>query len=289
MNFNKIALGSVQFGVKYGINNQNDVLSDKEVYEILQTAQDAGIDLIDTAHGYGDAEKKIGNFPKNEFRIISKLPFINDNYDSKWVEKNIDDSLRELKVDKLYGILLHRSSDLLLDFGNRLYDDLLKLKDKGKIDKIGISVYEMIELENLIPNYKFDIVQAPLNIFDRRLITSGWLKKLNELDVEIHVRSIFLQGLLLMKPENRPIKFKRWDLLFNQYDQWLLKNNLAPIEACCMFAMSINEISKVIVGIDNLSQLEEILSIKSGKNVTFPKSISSNDTDLLNPLSWLKF
>lgn len=289
MNFNKIALGSVQFGVKYGINNKTGVLSDKEVYKILNTAKNAGIDLIDTAHGYGDAEKKIGNFPENEFRIISKLPFINDNYDSKWVERNIDDSLRELKADKLYGVLLHRSSDLLLDFGKRLYADLLMLKDKGKIDKIGISVYETSELESLIPYYKFDVVQAPLNIFDRRLINSGWLKKLKQLDVEVHVRSIFLQGLLLMKPENRPKKFKRWDLLFKQYDEWLLINNLNPIEACIIFALSINEIDKVIVGVDNLTQLEEILSIELRKKVAFPKNLSSNDTDLLNPLSWLNF
>jgi len=287
MKFRKIALGSAQFGLKYGINNKKSILSNEEVSKILGTASSSGIDLIDTAHGYGDAELKIGNYQGKTFRIITKLPPVDDGYNQDWLNKSVQESLQKLKKEHLYGILLHRPSDLLSDFGQKLYDDLIILKEKGTIKKIGISIYETTELESLVPNYKFDIVQAPLNIFDRRLITSGWLKKLKDLNIEVHVRSIFLQGLLLMDSESRPAKFKRWDALFSEYDKWLKNNNIQALEACIQFALSLKEVDQVIIGIDSISNLREILSFGEHMNLMFPENLSSDDTDLLNPLAWL--
>lgn len=286
----KLALGSVQLGLPYGINNTSGVPLDDEIKRIFTLANEAGINVIDTAIAYGDAEKKIGLHSGGNFNIITKLPeFPEGEYSSSWLEDTLDASLERLKSSKLYGLLLHRPSQLLGKDGKCLIKDLQKLKDDGKVDNIGISIYEPSELEVIDNIYELDIVQAPFSILDRRLVESGWLSKLSEAGVEVHARSVFLQGLLLVEASKRLQKFDPWNAVLSKYDQWLENSGLTALQACIRFVLSFSEISNVVVGIDNAKHLEEIIAASKGDCPFIPDDISSNDIKLINPLSWLDF
>jgi aryl-alcohol dehydrogenase-like predicted oxidoreductase len=287
----KIALGTVQFGIPYGINNHNGVLSFEEIEQILRTAASAGITLLDTAPVYGDAEEKIGRFSKGGFKVVTKLPAreIGQPYSKEWLYDSVHESIKRLNVKKIYGLLLHKPGDLLEMDGGIFFSDLQNLKQEGLVDKIGISIYEPSELDVLFDNYFFDIVQAPFNILDRRMIDSGWMDRLYKKGIEFHVRSVFLQGLLLMSPQIRPSKFKRWDSIWTKYDAWLVENKISALQACLMHVLSYKEINNVIIGIDSLDHLQKILHFSRLKTPLIPQDMATNDTDLLNPLSWLKF
>ena len=170
-----------------------------DVKNILGEAIKYGVNTIDTAINYGDAEKRLGKNNLNDFKIISKLPSINKIYVpdlQKWIINTVEESLSQLKINKLEALLLHRPKEILSEKGHLIIKALDNLKESNLTDKVGISIYEPSELPILFDKYKFDIVQTPMNILDRRIIESGWLKKLKVSNVEVHARSIFLQGLL---------------------------------------------------------------------------------------------
>ena len=196
----KLALGTVQFGLKYGIANQTGQVKPEDAKKILQLAKDANIDLVDTAMAYGDSEKVIGDAGIIDFRFISKLPPLPKDCSDvdTWVKEKIQSTLTHLGIRSLYGLLVHRSENLLGNPGKKLIKALNSLKFNGLVKKIGISIYDPLELDQVMHLTNFDIIQAPLNIVDRRLETSGWLSRLNKFGVEVHTRSTFLQGLLLM-------------------------------------------------------------------------------------------
>jgi len=283
-----LALGTVQLGLPYGINNQVGVPGSEEIAKIFEVARLAGITVIDTAISYGDAERKIGIYSGGGFDIISKLPpFPGNGYSREWLQEMVESSLANLKTNQLYGLLLHQPAQLLSNDGEKLFHDLQKLKNDGKITKIGISIYDPSELEIITEKFNLDIVQAPLNILDRRLIESGWLQKLSDAGIEVHTRSVFLQGLLLMDRVKTYPKFSKWEDILSKYDNWLNENRLDPIEACLRFALSVNGISKVIVGIDNAAHLKEIIRACQGPNLQVPREFSTTDTQLINPGSWI--
>jgi aryl-alcohol dehydrogenase-like predicted oxidoreductase len=213
---NRIVLGTVQFGLPYGIANQNGQVSRSETAAILDHAWSAGLDTLDTAIAYGESEQRLGEINVEKWRVITKLSAIPENCSdvTSWAQKSLLSSLERLRIPKLYGMLLHRSKDLLGPHGDSLYNALLAGKDQGFVEKIGVSIYDPKELDSLPTKFKFDLVQAPYNIIDRRLALSGWLTKLHQAGTEIHVRSVFLQGLLLMKAEKKPLIFNRWQQLW---------------------------------------------------------------------------
>ena len=128
-------------------------------------------------------------------------------------------------------------------------------------------------------------MQAPYNVFDRRLDKSGWLQRMSEENVEVHIRSIFLQGLLLMGEGKRPEKFSKWRSLWCQWDDWLSENEIEPVQAAVSFALSDKRISRVVVGVDSLEQFKNIIS--AANNIgQFPESFRITDTRLLNPSEW---
>ena len=160
------------------------------------------------------------------------------------------------------------------------------LQNSGVVDKIGYSIYDPAELDLLWSDFQPDIIQAPYNILDRRLKTSGWLQQLHDANVEVHVRSVFLQGLLLMKKERRPNKFERWNHLWNRWDQWLDVNKISALEACLGFVISEMAIDRVVVGVDSLAQLDEILSLSTTSIPQVPHDLVTSDLDLINPSNW---
>jgi aryl-alcohol dehydrogenase-like predicted oxidoreductase len=284
----RLALGTVQFGMPYGVANQQEKVSLKSAAAILKYAHLAGITTVDTAIAYGDSEHCLGQIGVKGWQIVSKLPEmpIGTNHIQNWVKESLQGSLRRLQIPRLYGLLLHCPQQLLSSEGQELYHALNWLKAEDLVDKIGISIYSSNELEALCDRFSFDLVQAPFNIFDRSLAQSGWLSRLKGIGVEVHVRSIFLQGLLLMNPSTRPIYFDRWYLLWTEWQQWLFTTGLNPLQACLNFVLSNPEIDRVVVGVNSLSQLQEILAATTVESVKPPDKLSCDDPDLINPARW---
>lgn len=284
----RIALGTAQFGLHYGVANHIGKTPSDEVNSILALAKKSGIDTLDTAIAYGDSEQSLGNVGVDHFKVVSKLPespIHLPNIES-WVLEQIEASLNRLGSDKLYGLLLHRPSQLLEPQGQKFYKALQSLKQLNLVEKIGISVYSPNELDLLIPRYQFDIVQAPLNLIDKRLLNSGWSKKLFQLGTEIHTRSSFLQGLLLMNPSEIPTKFSRWSPLFVKWHNYLKQKNINAVEACIAYALSIPDIHRVIIGVDSTQQLNEIIKLTNQNSSIAVPDISCDDELLINPSNW---
>ena len=285
----KLTLGTAQFGLDYGVANAIGKVDKEETLEILTFAKQAGINTLDTAIGYGDSEKRLGQAGIGSWNIITKLPEVNVEHSdiNFWVNSQINNSLLRLNVLSVYGILLHRPLQLLEKNGSQLWNSLEGLKERSITKKIGFSVYSPDELDKLwkagfIP----DIVQAPYNVFDQRLKDSGWLSKLNDNKVEVHTRSVFLQGLLLMPSDKRPKYFSKWNNLFNEWDLWINNNKISGLEAALNFALSEYLIDKIIVGVDNKTQLSEVISASKKCALGVPKILNTKDETLINPSLW---
>jgi aryl-alcohol dehydrogenase-like predicted oxidoreductase len=284
----KIALGTVQFGLDYGIANQAGRTTLEEIKKILHQAELANIDTLDTAIAYGNSESILGQAYVGNFQVITKLPPIPEDCTniSKWAEEQIINSLTRLNIDHLQGVLLHQPSQLISKNGDQLFSALHKLKSNGVTKKIGISIYEPEELEQLEKLMPFDIVQAPLNILDSRLIHSEWIEKLKKQGTEIHVRSVFLQGLLLMSNNQRPEKFSPWSEIWQEWSRWLDETKLSPLQACLGYILNIQGIDKLIIGVDSALHLQEILAAADTKLPSLPNWPHLIDTNLITPSKW---
>jgi aryl-alcohol dehydrogenase-like predicted oxidoreductase len=287
---NKLVIGTAQFGINYGIANSLGQVKSGEAKKILDYSLSEDINYIDTATSYGESEKVLGGLDVNRFKIITKIPKI--PYDQinpyDWLESSVLDSLNRLNVKSIYSLLLHSPEDLLGVHGLTLYKGLRELKSKGIVKKIGVSVYSIDEIEVITDKYDIDIIQCPLNLVDRSLVESGWHKRLKKMGIEIHVRSIFMQGLLLMKKDLIPNNFSKWKNIWNKWHSWIEEKNINNLDACIAFVSSIDEIDRIIVGVDSLKHLEEIVQSYKLKQVSEFPDISSNDIDLINPSLWKK-
>lgn len=284
----RLALGTVQFGLAYGIANQSGQVAPAEASAILEYAAAQGLDTLDTAMGYGDSERQLGEIGIARWQVVTKLPALPEACPdvAGWVHAAVAGSLQRLAIPRLRGLLLHRPQQLLGPQGDALYRALLELKAQGMVEKIGVSIYDPAELDVLWSRFRIDLVQAPLNVLDRRLASSGWLRRLHDEGTEIHVRSIFLQGLLLMGAASRPPAFDRWSALWADWHRWLEEQNLAPLQACLGFVMAQTEVDRVVVGVDNLKQLQEILLAVTAPTASAPPTLATGDLALINPSNW---
>jgi aryl-alcohol dehydrogenase-like predicted oxidoreductase len=284
----KLALGTVQFGLKYGVANTGDRVSIEDAKVIVDRARQAGITTLDTAIAYGESESVLGEIDVQGLNIITKLPAVPDDCRNvtQWVTTQIRQSLQRLQINRVHGLLLHRPSQLSESIGSELYAALQSLKVKGVVKKIGISIYGPAELAVLNGRYAFDLVQAPLNILDRSFVESGWAQRLKNQGVEVHTRSAFLQGLLLMPKGNRPVKFARWDVIWSEWDRWLAETGLSPLQACLRFTNALDCIDQVVIGVDSITQLKEIINSATGQLPSLPQFEKLLDDRLVNPATW---
>ncbi len=286
----KIALGTAQFGLDYGINSVSGQLQFTEVQDILSYAYCQDIDLLDTAPLYGNSEQVLGNAKVQDYRIVTKTRdfncFIVGDQEVKILVDDFKQSLINLKQNSVYGVLFHNANNLLQVGSDKIFNQLNVFKKEGLIKKIGVSVYSYKQLQLILDNFDIDLVQLPFNIIDRRLIDNSLFEILKSKGVEIHVRSVFLQGLLLMDKRNRPNKFSQWRDLWKLWHEWLHDNNITALEATVRYVVSMSEITKVLVGIDSKSQLEEIVLASTGGLPDIPKELFTNDVNLLNPVNW---
>ncbi len=284
----KLALGTVQFGLEYGIVNRGGRVSHETAAAIIRRAESLGIRTLDTAMGYGDSEQRLGEIGVGTWRIVTKLPECPEGCPDivEWVNLAVRASLQRLGSRRLHGLLLHRPAQLLETRGPELFAALQKAQEDGLVDKIGVSVYEPADLAALVPRFSFTLVQLPFNILDDRFRRSGWLAKLADRGVEIHARSAFLQGLLLMPADQRPNSFARWADLWSAYDRWLEESQLTPLAACLRVALAVPEIDQVVVGVDSVAHLAQIVAAVPGPVPVLLPSLRTEDTDLLNPSRW---
>lgn len=285
---NRLALGTVQFGLPYGIANQLGQVTRPEAMAMLQLAAENSIDTLDTAIAYGESEACLGEIGTQSFKVVTKLPAVpeDDTDVSKWVNQQLSESLSRLGCTSIYGLLLHRPEQLLGPNGEELYKALQTLKDKGQVQKIGVSIYSPDELNALMPRYHFDLVQAPFNLVDQRLSSSGWMRRLKDFDVEIHTRSLFLQGLLLMRKAEIPAKFLPWDRLWQTWHKWLDDHSVSAVQACLAFSLSFPEIDRVVVGADSKKQLAQIIDAAKPHRIIDIPNLKCADENLINPARW---
>ncbi|HEY9206266.1 MAG TPA: aldo/keto reductase [Candidatus Methanoperedens sp.] len=284
---NKIALGTVQFGMDYGISNKRGKIPKDEVFEILNKASENGIDTLDTAYLYGESETVIGEFIKiynNKFKLITKSP----NCKVEQIEDLFDVSLKKLNINKIYGYLIHNFQHYKKD--QKIWNILEKLKTENKIQKIGFSLYYPSELEYLLKKkLEIDIIQVPYSIFDQRF--EPFFKDLQNRNVEIHVRSVFLQGLVFKNPDELDSYFSKIKEKMLRLNSVSIKHNI-PIGALCLDFVILNDaIDKVVVGVESIENFKE--NISSLNYLTDVGSIlhelslfKEDDENIILPVNW---
>ena len=288
---NKIALGTVQFGMDYGISNKKGKIKKKEVFDILEFAHLNGIDTLDTAQVYGDSESIIGEFIKTNkinFKMITKFK----NFNIFNPNNLLLNSLHKLNCDKLYGVLIHDFNEFKEN--ETYYYDLIKLKEKNKISKIGFSLYYPFELEYIIKkNIPFDIIQIPYNIFDRRF--ESFFPLLKSKNIEIHIRSIFLQGLLLMSSDDIKGNLIMIKDKLHQFNKIVQDLNISPVYACLYFGLANLNIDRIVMGVDGIESFKEDVNIikKIEKDLLDKRidlklflELEEKDENILLPKNW---
>ena len=288
----KIALGTAQFGMDYGLSNTHGKTDKYEVSKILQYAYDYGISLIDTASSYGDSEKILGEVITNYYcKLVTKTPHFSDSYiDNSHVVKlkeSFHQSLFNLKQKDIYGLLLHSCDDLLKPGGGLLLQEMEDLKSMGVVKKIGVSLYNSEQIDIVLSKFNIDLVQLPINIFDQQLLIGGWLDKLKDYDVEIHARSAFLQGLLLMTNDLVPPYFFPIKKNLEAFYKSAKELSLSQLELALGYVMGVSEIDQVVVGVNTVEQLKEIIKATQVQiNPMDFTDIYINDPAFTNPSLW---
>lgn len=284
----RLALGTVQFGLPYGIANQTGQVTRSSAKDMLRLAAANRIDTLDTAIAYGESETCLGEVGTEGFRLVTKLSAVPDGCSGVggWVQTQLSASLARLGVRSVYGLLLHRPEQLLEAGGQALFRSLQGLKETGQVQKIGVSIYAPAELAALSPHFRFDLVQAPFNLVDRRLHTTGWLHRLKDQGVEVHTRSAFLQGLLLMPQAGLPAKFQLWSDVWRKWHGWLAHHKVSAAQASLAFPLSHPEIDRVVVGADSVGQLEQIISAAASVAPLDLPDLSCDAENLINPARW---
>lgn len=277
----RLAIGTVQFGLDYGISNTKGKTSIEEVNKILKTASKFGINTIDTARAYGESETVLGKTNVSIFNVVSKFPKAVDTVQA--LRESLNESLCQLKTTSLYGYMAHDADTLLKN--NSLWSELVMLKEKGIIKKIGYSLYNTEQLDALLnKNYLPQIVQLPYNFIDRRF--EKYFSKLKALNCEIHTRSAFLQGLFFMNPSQlnpffEPVK----DLIIELKAK--LKDNTSIANFLLSFVLKNENIDKVVFGITSndelLNNLNQIKKEHAEVMIEFNKTLPS---EILIPSFW---
>lgn len=289
----KLGLGTAQFGLDYGVSNRKGRTPPQEAERILEAAEAGGVRVLDTAALYGDSEEVLGSLLQagHRFDLVTKLPSLlpasGERFDAGKAEAMLRRSLERLRQPCLYGLLLHRAGDLRAGQGEAVMDWLLGCKEKGIVRKIGVSVYAEDDVEGLVRTYPLDLVQAPVNVFDQRLLRNGSLRRCKEAGVEIHARSVFLQGLLLMDTEELPGYFAPYAGLLQGYRLFLERTGVDPVEAALTFVNGLAEVDVFVCGVNDRAQLLQILDcLRSGRRPADFSRYASTDPGLLNPYLW---
>lgn len=288
----RIGIGTAQFGFDYGISNNQGQTSKAEVFDILDAANKLGVTTIDTSPVYGNAEHVLGTFPKlKRFKCITKatpVQSIDINHeDASEIKKNFFQSLKHLKLSKADGLIIHNSKDIHKNGFEYVVDTLHELKAHDHVNKIGASVYEPEDVDRLLSIFKIDLIQLPLNVFSQGFIKSGLLNELSNQNIEIHVRSIFLQGAVFLNPERLPEHLGPLKLKIAKLNETANDLGTSAFELAMDFIKSQPQINTCIVGVNNKEHLTNLVSAFNKRPKDFDASIFHlNCSNLTNPSNW---
>lgn len=290
----KIALGTAQFGMNYGISNVVGRTSPNEVSRILRHAREFGIDTLDTAHQYGDSEKVIGDLSEltNGFRIFTKAcsfraPTITEKH-LDFLDQAFKKSLKRLQRRSVEGLLIHNVQDLFARNGSNLYSRLCHYREIGLTRNIGVSLYTPLEARRVLDNYEIDVIQFPLNLMDRRMLNTGLLDRFKSAGVEIHTRSAFLQGLFFMSPEAIPDNLLKARPFVTAIQERAHDCGVSVGGLALGFLQSIPKIDHIIIGVNTVEQLISDLDdyeIARKTDLSF-EGLACGDLDVIDPTSW---
>lgn len=290
----RIALGGAQFGLDYGITNLEGKVSSTALRALLEYSCERNIRTIDTALAYGDSEEALGQAEAAGlgFRFVSKTsPDLFKRDRAQIFETLINDtigSIRRLKAPKLHGLLVHRIDDLFSESAPAIVGALENLKASGLVEKIGVSLYDPSQISPVLKRFTPDIVQLPFNIWDQRFLRDGSIAKLKSLGIEIHARSVFLQGVLLTEPKDLPQRFKPWLEDITRYHNVRKAAKLSALSAAISFVQARPEIDLMILGVVNQVQLGEILqqAAQHWPLDTDLASLAIAQPELIDPRKW---
>lgn len=284
---NRLCLGTAQFGMDYGASNTVGQVARDEVERILDRALSAGIDMLDTAILYGESEAALGAAGADRFRVVTKLPPIPHEVSNvlAWVREHADWSMTRLGVSRLDGLLLHRPSDVAGPRGTALVDALGVVRDEGLVAATGVSIYGPEDLDQVFGEF-LDVVQAPYNVLDRRLKSSGLLQRLADSGTAVHVRSAFLQGVLLMEPTDLRGGLADLAPSVGRFQRWAREMDLSPLEAAVGHVLSVPEIDRLVFGVESLVQLNEVIAASRLPPVQAPDELAVWDASLIDPSRW---
>jgi aryl-alcohol dehydrogenase-like predicted oxidoreductase len=290
----RLTLGTVQFGYPYGISQSS--IPREDVRATLSHAWDRGIDMLDTAPAYGDSEAIIGEvMPAGaRFKCITKTAALRlktiSLADVDRVMVGARSSAANLQICPVDAILVHESEDLLCPGSDHLMAGLRRLCEEGVVRRVGVSVYDPETLDTILERHEIDIVQLPLNVFDQRFIQNRYLAGVMARGVEIHVRSVFLQGVLLQSPNAVSSRFSKATAPLSRFHEYINTLGLSPVEAAILFAASQDGVSRLVIGIDNVASLEtDIRALEKAKS--FPKRVDFSqfaieDPQIIDPRRW---
>jgi aryl-alcohol dehydrogenase-like predicted oxidoreductase len=286
----KLAIGTAQFGMNYGAFNQSGQIDAVNVQAILKLARSANVTLFDTARAYGDSEKVLGELGVGDsFALVTKCPSLDGEPNaSEAVTRYFHESLNRLKTKKIYGYLLHHSDDLLSNSGREIWSSLCKLREDGKVERIGISAYTPEDVFELLKFYPLSLVQLPINALTTWVHDDKYLEIFEQHKVELHSRSSFLQGFLLSNPDKLNGYLNKWKNVLISFRNRASELKLSPLQACFAALDAHTTISKIIVGVDNSLQLQEILDATKTRTVPLDafEDIAIDDLGLIDPRLW---
>ena len=288
----RIGIGTAQFGFDYGISNNQGQTSKPEVFDILDTANKLGVTMIDTSPAYGNAEQILGSYPKLKlFKCITKATPIQstniNRVDASELKKGFFQSLKHLKLLKTDGLIIHNSKDIHKNGFEYVVDILHELKAHGHVNKIGASVYEPQDVDRLLSIFKIDLIQLPLNVFSQDFIKSGLLNELSNRNIEIHVRSIFLQGAVFINPDRLPEHLGPLKTKIAKLNETANDLGISAFELAIDFIKSQPQINTCIVGVNNREHFTNLVSAFNKRPKEFDASIFHlNCSTVTNPSNW---
>ena len=263
MKESKIVLGTAQLGSNYGIANKEGKPTKKDAFRIMKYAIEKGIFYFDTAYCYGNSEIIIGKFLNfyndcnNKINIITKMASLsNEIINEKIIRKYFFNSLHRLKQESIYCYMVHNFNDVKNNC-DLINDSFLKLREEGYIKKIGVSVYDKHQIDYLLKNFNFDLIQLPVSVFDQRLLENNVLSELKKRKKDIYARSIFLQGLIFLNKDSLPLKFKSIRKYLEKINNISLKFDISKEEIALLFINSISEINKIVIGLGKIEHLKK--------------------------------